>query len=138
MTTACTCWRAHRFRAMARRGIVIDIQRTANAIRRAIEDAELQAGVDIDSATVGVANSNIRSLNSEGVVAVRGAAITPADVRRCIEAAKTQAIPADREVIHSLLRATPSTTTTVSASRSAWQGGVCRACPRGDSRYSQH
>ena len=33
---------------------------------------------------------------------MRGAAITAADVRRCIEAAKTQAIPADREVIHSL------------------------------------
>ena len=85
-----------------RRGVVIDIQRTAHAIRRAVEQAEAQAGVEIDSATVGVANSNIRSLNSEGVVAVRGAAITAADVRRCIEAAKTQAIPADREVIHSL------------------------------------
>jgi cell division protein FtsA len=84
------------------RGVVIDLKRTATSIRRAVEAAEAQAGVEIDSATVGVANSNIRSMNSEGVVAVRGSGITAADVRRCIEAAKTQAIPADRQVIHSL------------------------------------
>jgi cell division protein FtsA len=85
-----------------RKGMVIDIERTAQAVRRAVEEAEALAGVDIDSATVGIAGSHIRSLNSEGVVAVRGAAITPSDVRRCIDAAKSQAIPADREVIHSL------------------------------------
>jgi cell division protein FtsA len=85
-----------------RRGMVIDIDRTAQAVRRALELVEAEAGVDIESATIGIAGSHIRSMNSHGVVAVRGGEISAADVRRCIEAAKSQAIPADREVIHSL------------------------------------
>jgi cell division protein FtsA len=85
-----------------RKGVVIDIARTSASVAAAVAAAEREAGVDIHSATVGIAGSHIRSLNSRGVVAVRGAEITAADVRRCVDAAKATALPPDREIIHSL------------------------------------
>ena len=52
--------------------------------------------------TVGIAGEHIRSIDSHGVVAVNRAdnEITPADVRRAMDAARTVAIPVDREIIH--------------------------------------
>ena len=85
-----------------RKGVVIDIERTARAVNQAMKEVEAATDVKIESATVSVAGGHIRSMNTTGVVAVPGAGVTSNDVRRCIESAKSQAIPADREVIHSL------------------------------------
>ena len=85
-----------------RRGVVIDMERTVRSIRKAIEDAQMISGTEIDSVTVGIAGEHIRSINSHGVVAVNRAdsEITAADVKRAIDAARTVAIPVDREIIH--------------------------------------
>ena len=84
------------------RGVVVDISAAKNAVRRAIEAAEVEAGVEVESALVGIAGSHIRSLNSTGVVAIKGPEISPSDVRRCVEAAKDNALPSDRRIIHAL------------------------------------
>lgn len=85
-----------------RRGVVVDLDRTAAAIARAVEAAERMAEVRIRSVTAGIAGDHIRSLNSRGVIAVAGRdhEIGPGDVRRVVEAARAVAIPADREIIH--------------------------------------
>ena len=85
-----------------RRGVVVDMEKAVKSVRRAIEDAQLVSGTEIDSVTVGIAGEHIRSINSHGVVAVGWSdnEITTADVKRAIEAAKTVAIPVDREIIH--------------------------------------
>lgn len=85
-----------------RRGVVVDMDKTIKSIRRAIDDAQLVSGVDIDRVTVGIAGEHIRSINSHGVVAVSRTdhEITAADVKRAIDAARTVAIPVDREIIH--------------------------------------
>jgi cell division protein FtsA len=87
-----------------RKGVVVNIEATVDSIRRAVEDAELMAGVEIRSAFVGIAGGHIKGINSRGVIAVSGKnrEVTQQDVDRVIDAAKAVALPVDREVIHVL------------------------------------
>jgi len=87
-----------------RKGVVVNIDATVDSIRRAVEDAEVMAGVEIRSAFVGIAGGHIKGINSRGVIAVSGKdrEVTRQDVERVIDAAKAVAIPVDREVIHVL------------------------------------
>ncbi len=87
-----------------KRGVVINLEQTINSIIKAVQDAELMAGVKVDSLYAGIAGDHIRSINSRGVIAVTKAdkEIGEAEIDRAIEAAKTVAIPMDREIIHVL------------------------------------
>lgn len=85
-----------------KRGVVVDIESTVQSIQRAVEEAELMAGCQIHSVYTGIAGSHIRSLNSNGIVAIRDKEVTPADVERVIDAARAVAIPADQRIIHIL------------------------------------
>lgn len=83
-----------------RKGVVINIDATVESITKAVEEAELMAGVEISTVYTGIAGGHIKSFNSTGVVAVKDREITQADVQRVIDAAKAVAIPMDRETIH--------------------------------------
>lgn len=83
-----------------RKGVVINIDSTVEAIRKAVKEAENMAGIKIHSAYVGIAGTHIKSFNSSGVVAVKDKEITEHDVQRVIEAAQAVVIPQDREVLH--------------------------------------
>jgi len=87
-----------------KRGVVINLERTVESIAKAVEDAELMAGVKVNSVFAGIAGDHIRSINSRGVIAVSrsGNEIHPSDVQRVISAARTVALPMDREIIHVL------------------------------------
>ena len=87
-----------------RKGVVVNLDKTIRSIEAAIEEAERMAGVQIDEVFAGIAGDHIRSINGRGVVAVAGPnnEITPADIRRVIDAAKAVALPIDREVLHIL------------------------------------
>ena len=87
-----------------RRGVVVNLEKTVVSIGRAIEEAELMAGVDVRNVYAGIAGDHIRSINSHGVIAVSrgGMEITRADIGRVVDAAKAVAIPMDREILHIL------------------------------------
>jgi len=85
-----------------RRGVVVNIEATVDALRAATAEAEKAAGIRINNAVVGVAGAHIRGLNSHGIVAVRGGEVSTRDVERVIEAARAVAIPLDRQVLHIL------------------------------------
>jgi cell division protein FtsA len=85
-----------------RKGVVVNIDATVEAIRAAVEEAERSSGTRIGSVVVGVAGAHIRGLNSHGIVAVRGGEVGPRDLDRVIEAARAVAIPLDRQVLHIL------------------------------------
>ena len=85
-----------------KKGVVINIESTVQSIQRAIEEAELMAGCEIDSVYVGIAGSHIRSINSHGIVAVRDREVLAQDVDRVIDAAQAMAIPADQKILHIL------------------------------------
>ena len=87
-----------------RRGIVVNVDAAVESIKKAIDDAELMAGVEIDSVHLGLSGPHMKGFNSRGVVAVAGKnrEITREDVRRAIDAAKAVALPAGREILHVL------------------------------------
>jgi len=87
-----------------RRGVVININKTVESIRKSIEQAQLMAGYKIDSVFAGVAGDHIRSINSKGVIAVGGKdkVITDLDVERVVDAACAIALPMDRQIVHIL------------------------------------
>jgi len=85
-----------------RKGVVVNLEATVNAIKKAREEAELMAGVEIESVFVGISGAHIKSFNSRGVIAVSGKnrEITPEDIERVIDQSKAVSIPPDREIIH--------------------------------------
>ena len=85
-----------------RRGVVVNLEKTAKAIEKAVSDAEQMAGIKVDSVYAGIAGDHIRSINSRGVIAVaRGSQeITQSDVDRVIDAAQAVYVPMDREMLH--------------------------------------
>lgn len=85
-----------------RKGVVVNIESTVDSVRRAVEEAELMAGVKIDEVYVGIAGGHIRGFNSHGIIAIKNKEVSQADVDRVVDAAKAIAIPADREVVHVL------------------------------------
>lgn len=87
-----------------RKGVVVNIDATVDAIRKAVEEAELMAGVEIADVYVGIAGGHIEGINSRGVIAVSGRSreIAQSDVERVIDAARAILIPGDRHIIHVL------------------------------------
>ena len=87
-----------------RRGVVVNLDAAVESTRKAIDEAELMAGIEIDSVHLGLSGPNVRGFNSRGVVAVAGKnrEITHEDVRRAIDAAKGVALPGGREILHVL------------------------------------
>lgn len=83
-----------------RKGVVVNIPATVDALKKAIEIAELMSGCLVRQAVCGIAGSHIKGFNSTGVVAIKNKEVTPLDVERAVDAAKAVAIPLDREVLH--------------------------------------
>jgi cell division protein FtsA len=85
-----------------KKGVVIDIESTVTSIQKAIEEADLMAGVKVKSVFAGIAGSHIKSLNSHGIVAIKDREVGSEDVDRVIDAAKAVAIPTDQRILHVL------------------------------------
>lgn len=84
------------------RGVVVNIDKTVNAIRSAIEQAELASGIKVRAVNVGIAGDHIRSIRSKGVVTIanRDNEITAADVERLLEDCQRIMLPTDQQIIH--------------------------------------
>lgn len=87
-----------------RRGVVNNVDSAAEAIKKAIDEAELTAGVEIDTVYLALSGAHVKAFNSRGVVAVAGRnrEITREDVKRAIDAARAVALPSGREILHVL------------------------------------
>jgi cell division protein FtsA len=85
-----------------KKGVVINIDSTVNAIQRALEEAELMADCKISSVFTGIAGSHIKSLNSHGMVKIKDAEVMQMDVDRVVETARAIALPSDQQILHIL------------------------------------
>jgi cell division protein FtsA len=85
-----------------RKGVIVNIENTVESIRKAVEEAELMSGVQINSVYAGIAGSHIKGFNSRGVIAIKESEVVTADVKRVIGKARTVVIPQDREILHIL------------------------------------
>ncbi|NOY91459.1 MAG: cell division protein FtsA [Deltaproteobacteria bacterium] len=85
-----------------KKGVVVNIESTVQAIQAAVEQAETMAGVEITTVYAGIAGSHVRGMNQEGVAAIKGREVGKADVDRVLEQAKAIPLAADRQVLHVL------------------------------------
>jgi cell division protein FtsA len=84
-----------------RKGVVVNLERTIASVRQSISAAERVAGVEVDSAWVGIAGSHLKAMTSHGMAAIRrGQQVTRADLERTIENARAIPLEANMEIIH--------------------------------------
>ncbi len=86
------------------RGVVVNIDKTVEAVQKAVGAAERAAGVETRAVVVGIAGDHISSFQSRGVITIsnRDGEITAGDVRRLLDDTRKVAIPADREILHTI------------------------------------
>ncbi len=89
-----------------RRGNIINLDQAIDAVKKAVDEAEVMAGLQIESVYAGISGDHIRSVNSRGVVSVMGKhkAIGREDIDRVIEASKSINIPTELELLHVIPR----------------------------------
>lgn len=90
-----------------KKGTVVNIEDTVRAIGKAVEDAELMSGIEVDSCYLGIGGSHIEGMNSKGVYPIsdKGGGNTEVgsdDIKAVINSAKAIVIPLDRQVINVL------------------------------------
>jgi cell division protein FtsA len=85
-----------------KKGMVVNIDATVESIQRALEEAELMADCKIHAVHTGIAGSHIRSMNSKGMVKIKDAEVTQADIERVIETASSVSLSTDQQILHVL------------------------------------
>jgi cell division protein FtsA len=85
-----------------KKGVVVNIESTVNAIQRSLEEAELMADATIKEVITGIAGSHIKSFNSHGMVAIKDKEVQQYDIDRVIETARAVNIPMEQQVLHIL------------------------------------
>ena len=85
-----------------KKGVVVDIAKTVSSIAYAAKEAEMMAGLPIESAYIGISGAHINSINSSGVVPIKQGKIKQSDVDGVLDAAKAIAIPEGRQILHVL------------------------------------
>ena len=85
-----------------KKGVIVNIESTVQAIRAAVEQAETMAGVEINTVYAGVSGSHVRGMNQEGVAAIGNREVSLEDVSRVLDQAKAVPLPGDRQVLHVL------------------------------------
>ncbi len=84
-----------------RKGVINNRKKASQTISKALNQAEKEAGREVDYAYVNINGSHIFCLSSEGLVSVSRAdqKISNQDLERVLEAAKTFSIPSNKEII---------------------------------------
>ena len=90
-----------------RNGAIVNIEDAKNAVKEAVDAAELNAGIVVESVVAAIGGGQIESMNSNGSVPISSSGknnkeITYGDINRAIESATAVPIPADREKLHTI------------------------------------
>jgi len=85
-----------------KKGVVVNIESTVQAIRQAIESASDMAGCDIETVYVGIAGNHIKGFNSPGIIAINNQQIRQKEIDAVIMAAQTVKISDNQQIIHVL------------------------------------
>ncbi|UCH94054.1 MAG: cell division protein FtsA [Candidatus Aminicenantes bacterium] len=87
-----------------RKGVIVDMNATIEDIRKSVKEAELTAGVEIESAYVNISGSHIQSIRAKGSINITGKnrEITREDIDRAVTHGSSIMLPNDRDIIHIL------------------------------------
>lgn len=88
------------------KGMVVNIDAAKEAIRESVKKAERASGCKIESAFVGVTGRHISSMNNSGAIAITRSdkRVSPDDLKRVLESARSVPIPSDRRLLHVIPR----------------------------------
>lgn len=84
-----------------RKGVIVDIDATASAIREAIDQAQEKANIQINEVVAGIPANQIEIIHVDGLVSIanQNKRITYDDVQHVTQQALSNNLPADRDVI---------------------------------------
>jgi len=82
-----------------KKGLIINMDSTVDAIRRAVEDVEIMSDIDVHNVRIGIAGSHLQGFQSSGAIPLSTREVRKIDVDTVLEAAKAIVIPTEREVI---------------------------------------
>lgn len=83
-----------------RKGSVVSIGKTVEAILKAKHDAEQMSGCEITEVIAGVGGPHVVGVNNHGLVTTKGSEIGKADVVRALEAASVLNMPLERVLVN--------------------------------------
>jgi cell division protein FtsA len=87
-----------------RRGVITDLEQARRSVTEAVRRAEESSGLTLESAVVGISGPHIRSVNSQGAIALgeKAREITAEDMQAAGDRAREIAMPEDRTILHLL------------------------------------
>ncbi|MCX7944047.1 MAG: cell division protein FtsA [Deltaproteobacteria bacterium] len=85
-----------------KKGVIINIEETVNAIAESVSIAERMAGCDVKELYVGISGNHIKGITSKGMVAIKKDEVSYEDVEKVIDIAKSIPVPQEQELIHVL------------------------------------
>ena len=83
-----------------RKGLILNVETTAQTIRNAVEEAQTDANCDIYEVSSGIVGGYVEGITSQGLVIIENQEVQAEDLRRVIEVGRTRALSADCEVLH--------------------------------------
>lgn len=84
------------------KGVVVDIAKTVQSIKQAVQEAELMAGCSVNSAYIGISGSHIQSFNAQGAVPIKRAQVQQSDIEAVLAAAKAVPVEEGQKILHTL------------------------------------
>jgi cell division protein FtsA len=85
-----------------KKGVVVNIDKTVESIKKAVKEAELMAGVEVNTVYVGISGEHIKGLTSKGMSVIAKQEVGQADINRAIDTARNINIPGTHQIIHVL------------------------------------
>ncbi|MCA9770390.1 cell division protein FtsA [Candidatus Dependentiae bacterium] len=85
-----------------RKGVVVDVADTIRSIKTAVQEAELMAGIQVESAYIGISGAHISSMNSQGMIPLKYGQVRPYDIKQVIETAKAIPVSEGQKILHVL------------------------------------
>lgn len=85
-----------------RRGVIRDFEETVRAVRKAMQDAERIAGIEVGTVYCGVAGEHVAQRVSHGVASVMGSEIRTSDLARVNDVASNVSFGHDQELLHAI------------------------------------
>jgi len=95
-----------------RRGVVIDIEKTSVAIEEALNKAEEQAEIEVESAWIGITGEHVKGINCSGTITISnneymnpaGEKITQDSIDKVLQHAEAITLSPQRKILHTLSR----------------------------------
>jgi len=84
------------------KGVVVNVAKTVRSVKSALEEAELMAGFEIESAYVGISGGHIQSVNSHGVVPIKKGSVRSSDIESVLNAARAVPVAEGYQILHVL------------------------------------